>query len=68
LEEGFRGRVGVGVMAGERSKDAFYSRATVEQERVLRCERRVVPEDHVGFQVEAEEFMPMLVEMICRDD
>ena len=54
----------VGVMAGRRSRDAWYARTTVEQEKVLNCERMVVPGHHQGFEVETEAFTPCLLEMI----
>lgn len=61
-----RNNVSVGVLAGKRSEDAFYARATLEQEAILGCQRMVVPGHHAGFDVEAEEFAPALREMIER--
>ena len=59
-----RGRVSVGVLAGKRSEDAFYARATIEQAEILGCPRMIVPGRHAGFEVEAAEFAPALKEMI----
>jgi len=63
----------VGVMAGERSRDAWYARTTIEQEKIINnhpqtpklgCLRMVVPGHHQGFEVETEAFAPYFVEMI----
>jgi pimeloyl-ACP methyl ester carboxylesterase len=54
----------VGVMAGERSRDAFYSRTTVEHEKILGCLRMVVPGHHQGFEVESAVFEPALIKML----
>lgn len=59
-----KNKISVGVLAGERSCDAFYARATVEQADVLGCMRTVVPGHHIGFKVEAELFAPKLIEFI----
>jgi hypothetical protein len=47
-----------------RWKEAFYARAAAEQARVLGCECVVVPGHHQGFECEAEEFAPVLLEML----
>jgi pimeloyl-ACP methyl ester carboxylesterase len=54
----------VGVVAGKRSGDAWYSRTTIEQEKILGCLRMVVPGHHQGFEVETEVFAPALVDML----
>lgn len=54
----------VGVMAGERSRDAFYSRTTLEHEKILGCLRMVVPGHHQGFEVETAVFEPALIKML----
>ena len=54
----------VAVMAGEKSRDAWYARTTFEQANIMGCSRVVAPGHHEGFQVEAEAFAPVLVELL----
>jgi pimeloyl-ACP methyl ester carboxylesterase len=54
----------VGLMFGERSRDALYVQTTVEQEKILGCLRMRVPGHHQGFEVETELFAPKFAEMI----
>ena len=56
--------VSIGVLAGRRSGDAFYARSTIEQAKVLGCERPLVAGHHAGFEVEPEAFKEGLEEMI----
>ncbi len=55
-------KVSVAVMAGEKSKDAFYARTTIGQAEAMQCPRVVVPGNHFGFDFEAEAFAPVLIE------
>jgi len=59
-----RNGVSIGVLAGERSGNAFYALTTIEQSDILGCPRGIVPGHHLGFEVEAEAFAPKLVEFI----
>jgi pimeloyl-ACP methyl ester carboxylesterase len=59
-----RNGVSVGVLAGERSKDAFYARTTIEQADLLGCLRWVVPGHHAAHEVETKYFAPKLVGFI----
>lgn len=54
----------VGLMTAVRSRDAWYARATYEQEKILGCLRMDVPGHHQGFQAETEAFLPSLVQML----
>jgi pimeloyl-ACP methyl ester carboxylesterase len=54
----------VGLMFGERSRDALCVQTTVEQEKILGCLRMMVPGHHPGFEVEAGLFAPKFSEMI----
>jgi len=54
----------IGVMAGERSKDAFYARTTIELARVLGCHRGMVPGHHQGYLAECELFFPAMVDFV----
>ncbi|KAE8442944.1 hypothetical protein EG329_002548 [Mollisiaceae sp. DMI_Dod_QoI] len=56
----------VAVMAGERSKDAWFSLATIEQASILGCERCVVPGHHQGFEAETELFLPHFLSLLER--
>jgi len=58
--------VTVGIMAGERSGDAFYVKGTIEQARILGCERIVSKGHHLAHEVEPEDFMVGFLEMIRR--
>lgn len=57
-------RTSVGLMTAERSRDAFYARATYEQEKILGCPRMDVPGHHQGFQSEMDAFLPSLGQML----
>jgi len=50
----------VGVMAGERSRDAHYTRTTNEEAKIPGSERMVVPGYHQGFELEEEVFQGAL--------
>ena len=54
----------VGLMTGLRSRDAWYAKATYEQEKVLGCLRMDVPGHHQGFESEMELFLPSLLRML----
>ncbi|KUJ11581.1 acetyltransferase/esterase [Mollisia scopiformis] len=56
----------IAVMAGERSKDAWFSVATEEQAAILGCERVVVPGHHQGFEAETELFLPPFLSLLER--
>jgi pimeloyl-ACP methyl ester carboxylesterase len=58
----------VGLMRGERSRDAVYARATYEQEKILGCLRMDVPGHHQGFEVEVEAFLPVFLDMLKQLD
>ena len=57
-------KISIGVMRGARCKDAFFSRSSSEQAKILDCPCAVVPGHHGGFEVETEEFIPHLLEML----
>jgi hypothetical protein len=57
-------KVSVAVMAGEKSKDAFYARTTVGQAKFMQCPRIVAPGNHFGFDFEAEAFALVLIETL----
>jgi pimeloyl-ACP methyl ester carboxylesterase len=57
-------KVSVGLMTAIRSRDAFYARTTLEQEKILGCLRAAVPGHHQGFEVETAEFAPAMLEML----
>lgn len=54
----------VGVMRGERSRDAFYARTTDEQARILDCPHFMVPGHHQGYEPEADKFLPKLLGLL----
>ncbi|KAH6634394.1 Alpha/Beta hydrolase protein [Chaetomium sp. MPI-SDFR-AT-0129] len=54
----------VGVMRGERSRDAFYARTTDEMARILDCPHFMVPGHHQGYEPEADKFLPRFLEML----
>lgn len=54
----------VALMAGLRSKDAFYARSTYEQQKVLGCLRVDVPGHHQGFEVETDAFVPAFLDVL----
>lgn len=54
----------VGLMTGKRSRDAYYARATYEQEKILGCPRMDVPGHHQGFESELDAFLPSLLQML----
>lgn len=57
-------RISIGLMRGVRCKDAFFARATNEQEKILGCPRFDVPGHHQGFEVETEAFLPYFLDML----
>lgn len=56
------------VISGARSRDAWYSRTTVEQQDILGCVRIVAPGHHQGFEVEVDDFTPVFLELLKRLD
>jgi hypothetical protein len=52
--------VSIVVAAGEKSKDAFYARATIPQAEIIQCRRFIVPGNHAGFMFEPEAFSETL--------
>lgn len=58
--------ISVAVLAGERSKDAWFSVGTQEQADILGCERVVVSGHHQGFEAEAELFLPPFLALLER--
>ena len=64
LRKVVQNKVSVAVMAGEKSKDAFYARTTIKQAEFMQCPRVVVPGAHFGFNFEAEAFAPVLIETL----
>jgi pimeloyl-ACP methyl ester carboxylesterase len=54
----------VAVIAGARSRDAWYARTTIEQQKIIGCLRIVAPGHHQGFEVEVEEFTPVFVKLL----
>ncbi|KAF8862146.1 acetyltransferase/esterase [Acephala macrosclerotiorum] len=61
-----RSGTSVAVMAGERSRDAWFSLATIEQADWLDCERVLVPGHHQGFEAETEAFLPHFLSLLDR--
>lgn len=59
-------KISVGVMVGARSKDAWYARATIEQQKVMGCLHSVVPGHHQGFESEPDAFLPAMLEMMSK--
>ena len=57
-------RVSIGVMRGNKSKDAPYARAVDEQAKVLNCPRIMVPGAHQGFENETEAFVPVFLDFL----
>jgi len=53
-------------LAGEKSEDAYYVKGTIEQARILRCERMVGKGHHLAHEVEPEEFLVGFLELIRR--
>lgn len=54
----------VAVIAGRRSRDAWYARTTIEQADILGCVRIVAPGHHQGFEAEPEEFYPVFLKLL----
>jgi hypothetical protein len=52
-------KVSVAMMAGEKSKDAFFARTSIGQAEAI-----VVPGNHFGFTFEAEAFTLVLIETL----
>jgi len=59
-----RSGVSVGVLRGERSKDAFYARAAAAQQEILECPLAVVPGNHTAYDNETDRFAPALVDFL----
>jgi hypothetical protein len=64
LRKVVQNKVSVAVMAGEKSKDAFYARITIGQAEFMQCSRVMVPGNHFGFDFEVEAFAPVLIETL----
>lgn len=54
-------RISISVIAGEKSRDAFYARTTFPQSEILGCPRYVLPGNHSGYELEPETFAPELL-------
>ena len=59
-----KNKISTGVLAGKRSGNSISAEATLYQAELLGCERMVVPGNHFGFEVEAVEFAPAMMEMV----
>ena len=59
-----RNKVSIGVAAGEKSRDAFYARTTIEQASILNCQRFMVPGHHNGYESEPDKFAPVLLDAL----
>lgn len=59
-----RNGTSVAVIAGKRSRDAWYARTTIEQADILGCARIVAPGHHQGFEVEPREFYPVFLKLL----
>jgi pimeloyl-ACP methyl ester carboxylesterase len=55
-------KVSIAVATGRKSGDAYYSVATIHQEKILRCPRFVFPGNHSSFDAEPATFAPHLLD------
>lgn len=49
-------KVSISVVAGEKSRDAFYARTTIPQSEILGCPWYVLPGNHSGYELEPDAF------------
>lgn len=63
-----RNGTSVAVIAGARSRDAWYSRTTIEHQSIFNCTRIVAPGHHQGFEAEVEDFTPVFIDLLKKMD